>query len=1255
MDSQINGDNIVSDLLRAFNQDNVILFAGKEAVINGELTKAICSFPWSCIVTTCKEEDFGVKFAASGRTTIEITSFDDIPLNLYNRSELPIVYLFGKESVYVTKQEDDDEDEEFRVNKAKNQAEKILNRIMTKMDIRSRMVVVGYNANHENEIAEDKFIFSWEEMQGGVIELFYSALEPAGKIKKYAQKRNYIWYDGKLSNLIENVEEVYDFKDIVSSSDTNIFYKGKNPVAIKAAVLSRYHTFVQLLTEEKINRIRPLGRSQQSRWFYNFLNNSSDYPQWYGFMPQSEFYLKRDYEEILIATVKNLLSNKNLYKSGKNTPVILEGDSGGSKSIELAALAYRIFEEKINPVIFINGNSFYFASQSNELEILDELMQEVESLGDKDTRFLLIWDSSSYKNVIAEANQLAHELENRGRRFVLVCSAYRNILNDEDKHNRQNYRYNTVNQKFERINEDSNIYFLNNCYFISASRRLSDKELWQLKKKTNQYSGVDSLQINRIWDELSNNNDFEISKDVLQYFYRLIILIRPKLEAGLSREQRLIDRYVRKQMSLFEQKEGNTSPMRDAFLKAGIELNENDLKIVEEIEEVEEENNFYNLDRFNICIAMFSRFKLDVSYSLALRMLCDNSNEYFGKNQAYNNYELFKLLTSQINYIHYVEATDSKFVFRFRSTLEAEIFLKNNQVSEEQQIDIILQMIDFYIENYKKTFEVDFDLKEAIQSIIKMYGPNTDYRDFWEGGSCNSQHRKILSIIYKIADKLYEVRNKWKIPDNDCGFAILEVNLYRELFGTQWGKLHNATNVYQDENPWEEYPEIYNKDAYEMRLKKLTDALELAQNSLENLENQQLDSNNFQAKKVIQSSITNMLVELVHTNKITERIYQEFKRFANINNLKNIDSLRTLSYSQLYPRLFKVISKDPWNGYLYNALFSMFEKEYEKTVDQERKLHLLSDVRMIADDASTLEIQNRGSKDIDELSKHLAKIAQYSSCYKVYIADIVNNKIQEPFKNLFESMIARNNASGLCFVCQQELELAKLDGKSIADYESENDVEFVLNQHQIAVCRSIVNFLKKPEYQACVEKSTQALYLLFRVEWMLYNKRPISISNEWQKTYLDGSEWLCIHDTCEKYENVSRSTMRPIVTLIYALAKIHKNREYVNAARTMYKLGDMHNQRMRVPYLICFTPGVAEKFNGTVMTIDKDKRNGFIKVNGLPAFTEINQGVKFFVKNLGGRRHMPKKGEVIFGFELGLMWTGQYSAHKTDDGGELHG
>ena len=113
-----------------------------------------------------------------------------------------------------------------------------------------------------------------------------------------------------------------------------------------------------------------------------------------------------------------------------------------------------------------------------------------------------------------------------------------------------------------------------------------------------------------------NNRDLYIptgNVDIFEYFYRLIILIRPKLEAGLSREQRLVNRYIRKQLSLLGKKEDEVyNPLFEALKKAGIPLNEEAQKALED-----DEVDVYDLDKFNICIAMFSRFKLDTPYSLA--------------------------------------------------------------------------------------------------------------------------------------------------------------------------------------------------------------------------------------------------------------------------------------------------------------------------------------------------------------------------------------------------------------------------------------------------------------------------------------------------------------------------------------------------------------------------------------------------------------------------------------------------------------
>ena len=250
-----------------------------------------------------------------------------------------------------------------------------------------------------------------------------------------------------------------------------------------------------------------------------------------------------------------------------------------------------------------------------------------------------------------------------------------------------------------------------------------------------------------------------------------------------------------------------------------------------------------------------------------------------------------------------------------------------------------------------------------------------------------------------------------------------------------WDKLHNySKSQYGNRSPWEIFPDDYTEETYKKRLKMLSEVSDLALDSIEKLEVMMHDTHGYLSQRSIQSSINSLTVELAMSNGTLESIKQEYVQYMNGSIVAK--DVKPLSYVQLYPILFKAISASPLNGYLYNALFKIFEKEYE-SASEERRLFLLSDVRMIADDASTLEITNRGMNDKDELSIHLHKIAQYSCSYEVHIADIEYGTAPAPFLNLFNNMLSRNNASGICFVCQQELDSIGLSGSAIAEYEYE--------------------------------------------------------------------------------------------------------------------------------------------------------------------------------------------------------------------------
>lgn len=641
-------DQIVSALMQGFNQNSMVLFVG-QAASKEDLTKEICDLPWSCVVTSIREEGFGKYFTSEVRKTSQFNSTKELPIHLFNRKNLPIIRLYGIDN-WEDKNEHDKEDDELAKLRREKEAEKMLTTIMHKLDVLSQMVVIGYQPSSSNEIPETTFILSCEERQGGNLQLFgmKSDEKQLERLKFLAKREGFIWCEECLANLLSVQIEPIEELNFEEQRKENLFYKGQKPAIIPKRTLLRFRNFASLLTEEMIHEIRPFGRVQQSRWFFNFLTRSSaEGPQWYGYLPQSQFYLKRSFEDILVNLVRNILSGRKIPNLGYSTPVILEGDSGSSKSIVLGALAYRIFNEKINPVIFIRNDDLLFNSNSYELEELDQLMREIEDTGETDTKILLIWDSSAYRNVAATARNLARQLDNRGRRFVLVCSAYHNINAERNEKREEKIWYSEQNNgEYKRCKEpetEHDILLYQNCYYIAATRKMSSSEKNQFRQKIKNYSVLEATMITKMWKILEE----EDQDDIFNYFYKLIILLRPKLELGLSKEQRKVSTYVQEQLERISSKEQPTETIDNAMMQAlknaGISLSEDEKEIINEGEK--ESQNYYNLERFNMCIALFGRFKLEIPYQLAIQMLYTEKKGKEDDFYNFNNYELFNLVT----------------------------------------------------------------------------------------------------------------------------------------------------------------------------------------------------------------------------------------------------------------------------------------------------------------------------------------------------------------------------------------------------------------------------------------------------------------------------------------------------------------------------------------------------------------------------------------------------------------------------------
>lgn len=661
---------LAAEFMGQFHGRHLILFAGAETT--REVISALSACPWSCIFTSRTDSSFGESFAVNGRTVKEYCPSDNIPVRPLNtQGELPVLRIFGLEG-----NDEKDIQEELELtgqtveDYRNTQAVKILNLLLGMFDGASIMVVVGYSPETANELPYRLFATTLNDdnIPSGCVQ-FWGLNEEDPKIKilkRLAEKKDFDWQSTPLDKLLDgwNIEEESE-ENKESYNDLNqIFYKGKKQEIISTQDLLRYSHVGQLVTDQAVYAVRPYGRILQARWYYNFLTRSSkEGPQWYGYLRNSEFYLRREYENPFVQLVRNQLNSATAEEAG--IPIILYGDPGSSKSVTLGALAYRVFNEKINPVIFIKNDTLVFSNDSLAGIELCDFMAKIEGVG-SDTRILVIWDCSSYRNITKNALRLSKMLKDRGRRFVLVCTAYNDILDlDKCAENISYKKYvrtaDGSEVQREATREDYDYCCAHNCYFVHSERRLTQREEVKLWGKIAEFSGIspETLQKKRKYLENSNQQD---AKDIFYCYYNVISMLRPNLERALTREEKVVNEYVKRQLSIFEpvhEREQQYGPLYYAFKKAGYsmdEWNHRSPKKEEPAAEDTEKDFGENLFRFNKCIALFGRFKLEVPYSLAVQV-------FLGKGAALSysdmyNPQLYNALTTQIPWIHYAQGKE---------------------------------------------------------------------------------------------------------------------------------------------------------------------------------------------------------------------------------------------------------------------------------------------------------------------------------------------------------------------------------------------------------------------------------------------------------------------------------------------------------------------------------------------------------------------------------------------------------------------
>ena len=1188
MDS-LEKDKIVAELLQAFNYKKIVLYIGMDTT--EEEIQQIVRLPWICIITPRREEKFKTLFVNKNKKTREFVKYDELPSKIYDQQILSIVRLNGVEN-----QEDEEDDEEIRECRREENYRKIWNYLIEKMDVSTQLVFMGYVPNNLGDISRASLILSFDSIRGGNLQ-FYGMKEDeeSEKLKKTVLKRGYLWTEEKLSTLLFTKSN--DLIEPMSGEVTDhIFWISGKAVALSDMVLLQLKETGTLLTEDLLYTIRPFGRIQQAKWFTKFLLDSAEQgPQWYGYLPQSEFYLRREYEDILFPWVKNILEGQENGIADYGEPIILEGDPGSSKSVVLAALAFHIFEEKQYPVIYVTKKDL----NNRDFEILDEMMMNINETDVSNTKVLLVWDGSSYTNIEKTAKDMARFLRNRGRRFVLVCSAYHYMFNN-DKVKIQGYKRN-LDDRFQKCTESEEVRYSNECFYIHATRQLSSNEKVQLKNKVKLYCRSSAERILDVWGKLQDDG----INDSFSYFYKLMVILQDPLKNNLKIEHSKICSYVQKNFDKMAEsvpkEERSLSILEQALLDAGVELTEYDFS------EVEDELESLDIEKLDTCVALFSRFKIDTPISLAFSVLNPTGNI----SELYN--QLFKEVTSKIPWILYKINDEGDVCFVYRSQLEASIFLKNHcNITIENQVKMICDMIEFYQKEYKRFGSIDESIKEPLQKLLRMIGPNSDYLEFKNGD--NQEHKEFLFNLEIIINKLKWLREDCEVPDEDKSFAIIEITFIREYYNCRIQELCKNS---EDEEFINNYKEC---------IEKISDASTLAYKCIDYLESL---SNGIIPRNLKSQTINSLTVEVARCNIIINSFLEEHKENIKTNLKKTIlgkNRLNILQYKQLYTMLLKAIYSDPQNGYSYNALFSLFEQEYESSRnDKKKQLHLLSEIQLVAEEADSIDVQNRGARK-DELGEHLLFIKEKSEDTIVYIDDIINNTCPVEFGCLFNDMLREGNPAAICFVCRQEL-------VSISHSDS-NNIEKNLEKY-----KKIKKFLNDPKYHECVLNNSQSVFLLLKITWAFYAHQPLS-KGECKLTNLSLIQWKEILEICEAYEK-SDSIPKPIVSLIHALAVIQIRWDYEEAANILASLReDMFFGRRRtvVPYMIC-EKGKAKKYSGKVLYVDPHKMSR-VRLDGIKHWKENSEKGILYPKRNFITRNVPEKGEVYDDLELGIGYMG---------------
>ena len=1258
-----------NEIKSSFKMNYQMLYLG-QGTTSADLSVEVCELPWACILTSLRDTDIITRyFSKKNRHIIEHTE-ENLSMSPFHTDQLNVLRIYGIDDGIV--EENDSFIKEFGLTENTS----FLRNVAAQLDGIVKMHVIGYQPESSAELPPKTFVNFLKRPSGYKYIEFYGNKEMDTRVQSMAQYMNCETYEQSLTEILSY--STLRSSNLIGSRRreeyVSTFYSNEEMYTIPVAELNTtYDDFCFLVTEECMQVIQPNGKASYIDFFLDFLEKSAtDGPQWVGYQNRSHFYVERDYAKMLETVIRwKLISNHKLpmKREEGDVPIILSGASGSSKSVVFGALAYKFYQEHRYPVLFLKDSENSDVLSQDEMNKVQNLVALLNAR--TDNKVLIFWDCSSYKHM-NQFQEMTNRLIRQGRRFVLVGSAYEYqtldptvmSLDKERQREISTYRFVEKENKFIMVSHqeasESEEHFLfvdNNGYYIKANRMMSETEENRLKKIFREYSGISGKTLTEIFEQIHKNYD----NDIFMYFYYLTTLLRPKLVSGLDNEHVMVGRYVQNRLNkilsninesnlLMNNCSTNIEELLETLETA--DDDEFDYDLYEELNEQKAYSEEMDpmqrkgLDRFNTCIALFSQFKLSVPYNVAIKMLGVEEWDDVVYSTKSRKKDLFLVLTQSMPWIRYGRnGEEGDFVFRFRNPLEARLYLEEGASEQpiektKEQLEIIVRLMEMYGEDYRNDGYEDMEFKKSLLDLLKLIGPNTVFPEFKKNGKRYQEHWEMMASLEIILDELKVLRNKWKVPDYDGGFAIAEISFSREFYRQSWDRnVRGKESTERDAWDIEQAEYIYSKEKYEKRLKNMKESLELAMKKVEEIEMLYRQGNEAltvyggigQIQRTRNNLINEMVLGNIQANNLEKKYFRYCREIIKTEPNKAWENgTFTQAYKDIFKRMQIVINSDPSNGHYYNTLFKRFQQEYDNSeVQQEKKLEYLAEISNMADMAESNELINKGEPG-DDVDTRIAWIREEEDRFEVSMEEVLKGK-DSYFYKMFQHMLEKQNPAGLLFVCRKEL---KKGDSSLLQIQED------LSQEEKNKCRKIMEFLQRPEYEACVLENTASLVMLIRVMWMAYSGKPMTGKKECQRIGMEISQWEQLQKLCKKYVDMAGERSMPSIVLVYALATLQVTKSYRQCWKIMGEIKEKNfykEDRMKTPYIFCNEKGEPYLYTGRVLGVKIP--NAIVKVNEMQ-FPGSEKGILLYI----GRYNTEiSKGRIFDKYtplELGIHYTG---------------